>query len=32
VVCIDELTFDERGQILPVVITKAGVLADGATR
>ena len=32
VVCIDELKFDERGQILPVVITKEGVLADRATR
>ena len=28
VVCIDELRFDETGFILPVVITKEGVLAD----
>jgi beta-xylosidase len=28
VVCIDELRFDERGRIVPVVITKTGVAPD----
>jgi beta-xylosidase len=28
VVCIDELKFDEKGAILPVVITKEGVAPD----
>src|SRR5262245_13028091 len=32
VVCIDELKFDEKGGILPVVITKEGVIADGRSR
>ena len=30
VVCIDELRFDEKGFILPVVITKEGVASDSA--
>jgi hypothetical protein len=30
VVCIDELRFDERGTIMPVVITKEGVAPDPA--
>ena len=30
VVCIDELKFDDKGSILPVVITKAGVAPDKA--
>src|SRR4030095_8304716 len=30
VVCIDELKFDEKGAILPVVITKDGVTSDRA--
>src|SRR5204863_177878 len=32
VVCIDELRFDEKGQIVPVVITKDGVPRDPLPR